>query len=105
MSSVGAPPLRDAGVRVLGRTIADIGPAHELRSRYPEDRVDSKPGRIVVPGFVDGHAHLYGVLAHGIPPDNAPADFRGFLEGFWWPLVEDRLDHEMNAAAGGWGGV
>jgi cytosine/adenosine deaminase-related metal-dependent hydrolase len=38
---------------------------------------------------------MYGVLSHGIPLDQAPEDFRSFLEAFWWPLVEDALDHEL----------
>ena len=50
-----------------------------------------------MPGFVNGHVHMYGVLAHGIPLESAPSDFWSFLEKFWWPLVEDRIDHEKSA--------
>ena len=56
-------------------------------------------GRSLRPGFVDAHTHLYGVLAHGIPLHKAPSGFWPFLIDFWWPLVEDRLDHEMICAA------
>ena len=45
---------------------------------------------------------MYGVLAHGIPLDRAPSGFWPFLEDFWWPLVEDQLDHELIAAAVEW---
>jgi cytosine/adenosine deaminase-related metal-dependent hydrolase len=45
---------------------------------------------------------MYGVLAHGIPLAHAPAGFWPFLEDFWWPRVEDRLDHDMIAAATDW---
>ena len=38
---------------------------------------------------------MYGVLAHGIPSDNPPEDFWGFLNDYWWPKVEDALDKEM----------
>ena len=48
---------------------------------------------------MDAHTHLYGVLAHGIPLHKAPSGFWPFLTDFWWPLVEDRLDHEMICAA------
>ena len=48
---------------------------------------------------MDAHTHLYGVLAHGIPLDKAPSGFWPFLVDFWWPLVEDQLDHEMICAA------
>jgi len=56
-------------------------------------------GCAVSPGFVDAHRHCYGVLAHGIPTEYAPADFWAFLNEFWWTQVEDRLDHAMLRAA------
>jgi cytosine/adenosine deaminase-related metal-dependent hydrolase len=45
---------------------------------------------------------MYGVLAHGIPLHEAPAGFWPFLEDYWWPRVEDRLTHELIAAATEW---
>ena len=66
---------------------------------YPDDEVVDAAGQALSPGFVDAHTHLYGVLAHGIPLHKAPSGFWPFLVDFWWPLVEDRLDHEMICAA------
>jgi 5-methylthioadenosine/S-adenosylhomocysteine deaminase len=45
---------------------------------------------------------MYGVLAHGIPLERAPAGFWPFLEEFWWPRVEDALTHDLIAAATDW---
>jgi cytosine/adenosine deaminase-related metal-dependent hydrolase len=95
----GQPPQRGWGVRVAGDRIAAVGPGRELRQTYAEDEVWEAAGQTLAPGFVNAHAHLYGLLAHGIPLDKAPAGFWPFLEDFWWPLVEDRLDHEMICAA------
>jgi 5-methylthioadenosine/S-adenosylhomocysteine deaminase len=55
-----------------------------------------------MPGFVNAHVHPYGVLAHGIPLDNAPSGFWSFLNDFWWPKVEDSLDIEMITTATEW---
>ncbi len=95
----GQPPRRNWGVRVEGDTIAAVGPNDELRRRFPADEVVAAPGHTLSPGFVNAHAHLYGLLAHGLPLDKAPSGFWPFLEDFWWPLVEDRLDHELICAA------
>ena len=65
----------------------------------PPMRSGRRLGQALAPGFVDAHTHLYGVLAHGIPLDKAPSGFWPFLVDFWWPLVEDQLDHEMICAA------
>lgn len=90
------------GVRVAGDRIDAIGANADLRANYPDDEIIDASGHVLAPGFVDAHTHLYGVLAHGIPLVKAPADFWGFLADFWWPLVEDALDHEMVVAATDW---
>lgn len=95
-------PKAGWGVRVVGDKVAAVGPNAELRRDYPEDKIHDAGGYVVAPGFVNAHAHLYGVLAHGIPLDKAPSDFWAFLADFWWPLVEDALDHEMICAATDW---
>ena len=95
----GALPKQGWGVRVVGDRVDSVAPNDELRRLHPADEVWDAPGQVLVPGFVDAHTHLYGVLAHGIPLDKAPSGFWPFLVDFWWPLVEDQLDHEMICAA------
>ena len=92
-------PCQGWGVRVLGSKIDDVAPHAELLARYPEADVWNASGKVLAPGFVDAHTHLYGALAHGIPLSKAPSGFWPFLEEFWWPLIEDRLDAAMICAA------
>jgi len=99
IARAGAPPLQHWGVRVADGIIEDVAPANLIMQRYPTDEAWLAPGEVLSPGFVNAHSHLYGVLAHGIPMTKAPADFWGFLEDFWWPLVENALDHNMINAA------
>ena len=97
------PPRQDWAVRVLDGLVADSGPTGELRARYPDDGFCDGAACVLLPGFVNAHVHLYGVLAHGVPaPARPPADFWGFLDDYWWPLVENALDHEMISAAAAW---
>jgi|GEM_PF-57184 len=124
IATPGEPPKQGWGVRVVGDQIAAVTPNAELRQAYPEDEVVGAAGQTLSPGFVDAHTHLYGVLAHGVPPPSVSPSLAGrgqgggsalanhsslegeeeskgwsFLTDFWWPLVEDRLDHEMICAA------
>jgi len=92
-------PRKGWGIRVEADRVSDVATHADLRQRYPDDEVWEAPGQVLAPGFVDAHTHLYGVLAHGIPLDKAPSGFWAFLEEFWWPLVENRLDIEMICAA------
>ena len=69
VTSASEPPRRDWGVRVAGGAIVEVGPNETLRQRHPEDDVVTAQARVIAPGFVDAHMHLYGTLAHGIPPN------------------------------------
>ncbi len=99
IATPGETPLRGWGVRVVDDIVTAVAAHADLRRDFPQDEVWDAPGQVLAPGFVNAHAHLYGVLAHGLPLDKAPSGFWPFLEDFWWPLVEDRLDHEMICAA------
>ncbi|HXV98979.1 MAG TPA: amidohydrolase family protein [Anaerolineae bacterium] len=98
-------PKKEWGVRVAGNQIVEVGPNVELKARYPDDLQIDGADQVLAPGFVNAHVHLYGVLAHGIPlpsADSTGGEGWAFLDDFWWPLVEDALDHEMICAATDW---
>ena len=103
-------PQAGWGVAVEGNHVAAIGPHADLRTRFPAAAVVEATDCVITPAFVNAHHHMYGVLAHGIPtPPIPPLRGRGtegggwpFLEDFWWPRVEDRLTHDLIAAATDW---
>ena len=102
LADAGAAPEAGHAIRVVGEIVDAVGPRDSIEQSHPDDEVIELPDRIVLPGFVNAHVHMYGLLAHGIPQDEAPAGFWPFLEDYWWPKVEDGLDHEMIAAAADW---
>ena len=95
-------PKQNWGVRVYDGKIQSVAPNEELEIKFSKDEIFLAKDKVLMPGFVNGHMHMYGVLAHGIPMESAPADFWSFLEKFWWPLVEDKIDHEMISSATEW---
>lgn len=58
------------------------------------DRTIDCSGMVLAPGFINTHNHMYGVLSHGINANAVVTEFSSFLEAFWWPYVENRVDHE-----------
>jgi 5-methylthioadenosine/S-adenosylhomocysteine deaminase len=96
------PPKCGWGVRVEAGCIVDVGENENLRQRYPQDETLQADQQVLSPGFINAHTHLYGILAHGIPLAKAPEGFWPFLQDFWWPLVEDRIDLPMLKAAVEW---
>ncbi len=97
--SANEDPRANWGARIVGDTIDDVAPNDELKIKYPDDPLWPAEGQVLSPGFVNTHTHLYGILAHGIPLEKAPTGFWPFLNDFWWPMVEDQLDHELIRAA------
>jgi cytosine/adenosine deaminase-related metal-dependent hydrolase len=59
--------FEDAAVRVLGAHISHVGPAGHLAASYPNDMLWPARGRVLLPGFVNTHAHLARHLARGLP--------------------------------------
>lgn len=85
---------KDWGVRVEGNIIAAVGPNASIDSSDADKVVDAQ-GKLIAPGFINGHNHMYGVVSHGITTDAIVTEFSSFLDDFWWPYVEDRIDHNM----------
>lgn len=67
-----------------GRIVAvGSGPAPDVPGAQ---RLDAD-GRLLTPGLINAHAHLYSSLARGIPlPSFSPKVFREILEQLWWKL-------------------
>ena len=49
-------------------------------------------GKLVIPGFVSGHTHLYSTFARGMSIDFNPKNFLEILEQLWW-----KLDHFLDS--------
>ena len=86
---------KDWGVRVVDSLISDIDSNVNLAQKYPQDKIFDMTDKILSPGFINSHMHLYGILSHGITPPVVITDFESFLNDFWWPCVEDRLTHDL----------
>ena len=91
--------IEDGGVYIEGNRIVDVSTALEIKRSYHFDEEIDAKGKVVIPGLIDSHRHLYGILTRGMPIRKLPTSFISFLEDFWWPYVENQLDKEMIRAA------
>lgn len=64
------------------------------------DSVVHASGRLVTPGLVNAHTHIYSALARGIHlKDPAPGNFREILERLWWRLDRALGPEEIRLSA------
>lgn len=80
---------QDGSVLIEDGRITAIGPSAGVRAPQGfRGKTIDLGGRLVLPGLINAHTHLYSTLARGMPPlpGPAPHDFRGVLERLWWPL-------------------
>ncbi|MBM3308476.1 MAG: putative aminohydrolase SsnA [Candidatus Eisenbacteria bacterium] len=90
----------DGAVAVRGNRVADVGPAHEVTARNRSaDRVDAT-GRLVMPGLINAHTHLYSSLARGLLAEIEPsANFVEQLEHLWWRLDRALTEDDVRVSA------
>lgn len=60
---------RDGSVAVRGDAIVAVGPRAEVESRYKGAQVIDARGRLVLPGFINGHTHVPMTLFRGLHDD------------------------------------
>jgi putative selenium metabolism protein SsnA len=85
------PSIQECDIRVSEGEIASV--SSHLKPRRGEETFDLS-GRIVMPGFVCSHTHLYSGLSRGMPaPADSPRNFVEILRKIWWKL-DEALDEE-----------
>jgi putative selenium metabolism protein SsnA len=76
--------LYDHALMIEDGRIARIAPSHEFGD-LEVDYLDLS-GRIILPGFINLHTHLYSTFARGLHTVKPAADFTGVLKNLWWKL-------------------
>src|SRR5215468_2799237 len=87
----------DGSVLVDGERIAQVGRAADVRTAGPVTRVIDGRGRLVLPGFIDTHAHLSEHLSRGLMPDEVPVD--RYVPDWYVPLYSAITPAEEAASA------
>jgi putative selenium metabolism protein SsnA len=78
------PTVARGELRQEGGRIVAVGDA--VAAEAKDETVDCG-GAVLMPGFVNGHTHLYSALAAGMPaPPKSPTNFHEILKYVWWRL-------------------
>jgi len=85
--------VSNGGVVIEGEEILAVGDTEALRTKYPEAIFKDIQGKIIMPGMINTHMHLYSTFARGmdLKTTKPPQNFVEILEKLWW-----RLDKVLN---------
>jgi len=92
-------PKESWGVRVEGSRIREVAPNTVLLQKYPDGKVLDATDKIIMPGFINTHMHMYSVLTQGRYFGKAWPDVHDKLVNYIWREIEDKLDHQAIRAA------
>lgn len=88
--------LPNADLLIEDTHIAAVG--SNLKTKA--DKVVDATGRILLPGFICGHTHLYGIMLRGAPLDIKPTtDFLQILDRIWWKVDSAFVNEDAYASA------
>ena len=83
--------LNDGAVLIEGEKIAAIGKTSDLKKKYKNAAYIDAKNKLVMPGFINTHMHLYSTFARGLGKAEPAKNFPEILKNLWW-----RLDKKMN---------
>ena len=70
-----------------GKIVA-VGETAEIKAAYPTAECTDVGGKVIMPGLVNTHTHIYSAMARGMFLNNAKAshNFQEVLENLWWEV-------------------
>lgn len=79
------PYLEDGAIVIKDNLIHDIGSTEHIKSKYPDVEFMDAKRRIIMPGMINTHMHIYSSFARGMNTEESK-NFVEILEKLWWKL-------------------
>ena len=90
------PYIENGAVLIDGNIIKEIGTTKELKAKYGQAEVIDADGKVIMPGLINTHHHIYSAFARGLNLNNPPANsFTDILKNVWW-RIDKKLTEEDN---------
>lgn len=78
--------FENGAVFIKDNVIEDIGKLESIKIKYPEEEFIDVKGRVIMPGMICAHSHIYSAYARGMSVSKPTTDFFTVLENLWWSL-------------------
>ena len=97
--------IADGAILIRDGVIVEVGHTRHIKRKARQSGIEEfidVHGRIIMPGFLNSHHHLYSSLATGLGPVGPADSFTQQLENLWWRLdrVHDKESVFYSAMTG-----
>ncbi len=81
-------PFFDNGAVVIENgLILETGDFNTIKQKYPDAEFLDAKGKVIMPGLINAHAHIYSAFARGMALEGpASHNFGDILKNLWWRL-------------------
>lgn len=91
--------IRDGAIVIEGEEISEVSTAEEVDPTNHAETLDCD-GKLIIPGLVNAHTHLYSTLSRGLVlPGHSPENFLDILRGLWWKLDRNLTEETIKISA------
>ena len=81
------PFIKNGAVVLKDNLIIEVGDFNDLKNKYKDFEFIDAKGKVIMPGLINTHHHIYSAFARGMDNKEEPAqDFNEILERLWWKL-------------------
>lgn len=76
----------NGAILIKNNVIEDIGKTEAIKGKYPMEEFIDVKDRVIMPGMICAHSHIYSAYARGMSVSKPTTDFFTVLENLWWSL-------------------
>lgn len=77
---------KNGAVVIEDNIIKDAASYDEIIKKYPDEEVVDVKGKLIMPGLICAHSHIYSTYARGMSVSKPTDNFIHVLENQWWAL-------------------
>ena len=81
------PYIEDGAVVIEENKIIAVDTTENILAKYKEEDIIDVDGKVIMPGFINTHHHIYSAFARGMASSGKPNEnFLEILENLWWKI-------------------
>lgn len=78
--------IENGAIYIKDNVVEDVGNLNDIKTKYPNEEFFDVNGKVIMPGMICAHSHIYSAYARGMSVSKPTTDFFTVLENQWWSL-------------------